>query len=41
MTARHVLGLLASLPDTTVVIATHEVPASLRSLGHVSTLPLD
>ena len=40
-TAQHVLGILIGLSDTTVVIATHEVPASLRSLGHVSTLPLD
>ncbi|MDP4504959.1 ATP-binding cassette domain-containing protein [Nonomuraea turcica] len=40
-TARHVLGILANLPDTVVVIAAHEVPETLRSLDHVSTLPLD
>jgi ATP-binding cassette subfamily C protein CydC len=40
-TARHVLGILASLPGTTVVIATHELPASLRALDRVSTLALD
>ncbi|MGN9838293.1 ATP-binding cassette domain-containing protein [Nonomuraea sp. H19] len=40
-TAQHILGILANLPDTAVVIATHELPASLRSLDHVSTLLLD
>ncbi|MFI6744150.1 ATP-binding cassette domain-containing protein [Nonomuraea sp. NPDC050451] len=40
-TARHVLGILANLPGTAVVIATHELPAALRSLDHVATLPLD
>ncbi|WP_433475034.1 ATP-binding cassette domain-containing protein [Spirillospora sp. CA-142024] len=40
-TAQHILGLLADLPDTTVVIATHELPAALRSLHHITTLPLD
>ncbi|MEU0211369.1 ATP-binding cassette domain-containing protein [Streptomyces canus] len=40
-TARHVLGVLATLPDTTVVLALHEVPVCLESAGHVSRLPLD
>jgi ATP-binding cassette subfamily C protein CydC len=40
-TARHVLGILATLPDTTVVLALHEVPVCLESAGHVSRLPLD
>jgi cytochrome bd-type quinol oxidase subunit 1 len=30
-----------TFPAITVVIATHELPASLRTLDHVSTLPLD
>jgi ABC-type transport system involved in cytochrome bd biosynthesis fused ATPase/permease subunit len=40
-TAQHILGILADLPGTTVVIALHDVPAWLASAGHVSTLPLD
>jgi ATP-binding cassette subfamily C protein CydC len=40
-TARHVLGILATLPDTTVVLALHEVPVCLESAGQVSRLPLD
>ncbi|TPQ19442.1 ATP-binding cassette domain-containing protein [Streptomyces sporangiiformans] len=40
-TARHVLGILTNLPDTTVVIALHDVPACLKSSGHVTRLPLD
>ena len=40
-TAHHVLGVLADLPDTTVVISTHRVPASLASIEHVATLSLD
>ncbi|WP_405923547.1 ATP-binding cassette domain-containing protein [Streptomyces sp. NBC_00035] len=40
-TARHVLGILANLPDTTVVIALHDVPVCLESAGHVTRLPLD
>ncbi|MEU5345646.1 ATP-binding cassette domain-containing protein [Streptomyces sp. NPDC020766] len=40
-TARHVLGILANLPDTTVVLALHDVPACLESAGHMTRLPLD
>ncbi|MEV1065398.1 ATP-binding cassette domain-containing protein [Streptomyces sp. NPDC050263] len=40
-TARHVLGILTHLPDTTVVIALHAVPACLEPAGHVTRLPLD
>ncbi|MER5185329.1 ATP-binding cassette domain-containing protein [Streptomyces sp. NPDC002896] len=40
-TARHVLRILADLPDTTVVLALHEVPACLALLGHESELSLD
>ncbi|WP_406437528.1 ATP-binding cassette domain-containing protein [Streptomyces sp. NBC_01613] len=40
-TARHVLGILTHLPDTTVVIALHAVPAWLESSGQVTQLPLD
>ncbi|WP_421106050.1 ATP-binding cassette domain-containing protein [Streptomyces sp. NEAU-S77] len=40
-TARHVLGILQNLPDTTVVVALHAVPAYLEPSGHVSRLPLD
>ncbi|MFD9325743.1 ATP-binding cassette domain-containing protein [Streptomyces sp. NPDC060065] len=40
-TARHVLGVLANLPDTTVVIALHDVPAYLEPDGRVTQLPLD
>jgi len=40
-TARHVLGILTNLPDTTVVLALHDVPACLESAGHVTQLPLD
>ncbi|WP_329310244.1 ATP-binding cassette domain-containing protein [Streptomyces sp. NBC_01262] len=40
-TARHVLGILANLPDTTVVLALHDVPACLKPSGHVTQLPLD
>ncbi|MEY9995342.1 ATP-binding cassette subfamily C protein CydC [Streptomyces sp. V4I8] len=40
-TARHVLGILQNLPDTTVVLALHDVPASLELSGHVTQLPLD
>lgn len=40
-TARHVLGILTDLPDTTVVVAMHEVPPYLAAAGNVSTLPLD
>ncbi|MEV0639885.1 ATP-binding cassette domain-containing protein [Streptomyces sp. NPDC050619] len=40
-TARHVLGILENLPDTTVVIALHDVPVCLESAGHVTRLPLD
>lgn len=39
-TARHILGMLADLPDTTVVIATHHLPRCLVSVPHVSTLAL-
>ncbi|WP_405863710.1 ATP-binding cassette domain-containing protein [Streptomyces sp. NBC_00005] len=39
-TARHILGMLADLPDTTVVIATHHMPTCLATAGQVSTLPL-
>jgi ABC-type transport system involved in cytochrome bd biosynthesis fused ATPase/permease subunit len=37
-TAQYILGMLASLPDTTVVIATHHLPRCLASARHVSTL---
>ncbi|MGW0583769.1 ATP-binding cassette domain-containing protein [Streptomyces sp. NPDC002920] len=40
-TARHVLGILTHLPDTTVVVALHDVPACLEPAGHVARLPLD
>ncbi|WP_030604339.1 ATP-binding cassette domain-containing protein [Streptomyces fulvoviolaceus] len=40
-TARHVLGILQNLPDTTVVVALHAVPDCLESAGHVTRLPLD
>ncbi|MFD3505561.1 ATP-binding cassette domain-containing protein [Streptomyces sp. NPDC058676] len=40
-TARHVLGILTDLPDTTVVIALHAVPAWLLPAGQVTQLPLD
>jgi ATP-binding cassette, subfamily C, bacterial CydC len=40
LTARHVLGLLATLPDTTVVIATHDVPKPLESDPDVHVLRL-
>ncbi|WP_329222221.1 ATP-binding cassette domain-containing protein [Streptomyces sp. NBC_01485] len=40
-TARHVLGILTNLPDTTVVIALHAVPACLEPAGQVTQLPLD
>ncbi|HEX6356635.1 ATP-binding cassette domain-containing protein [Actinophytocola sp.] len=39
-TAQHILDILTKLPDTTVIIATHEPPTSPRS-RHMSTLPLD
>ncbi|MFI9583756.1 ATP-binding cassette domain-containing protein [Streptomyces sp. NPDC052236] len=40
-TARHVLSILKNLPDTTVVIALHDVPACLEPSGQVTQLPLD
>ncbi|WP_406464834.1 ATP-binding cassette domain-containing protein [Streptomyces sp. NBC_01622] len=40
-TARHVLGILAKLPDTTVVLALHDVPECLEASWHVTRLPLD
>lgn len=40
-TARHVLGILTNLPDTTVVLALHDVPICLESAGPVTRLPLD
>ncbi|WP_307678165.1 hypothetical protein [Streptomyces sp. V4I2] len=40
-TARHVLGILADLPDTTLVLALHDVPAWLEHAVHVVELPLD
>lgn len=40
-TARHVLGILTDLPDTTVVLALHDVPVCLESAAHVTRLPLD
>ncbi|MFD3928211.1 ATP-binding cassette domain-containing protein [Streptomyces sp. NPDC058614] len=40
-TARHVLGVLANLRDTTVVIALHDVPVYLEADGRVTRLPLD
>ncbi|WP_406496389.1 ATP-binding cassette domain-containing protein [Streptomyces sp. NBC_01604] len=40
-TARHVLGILADLPDTTLVLALHDVPAWLERAAHVVELPLD
>lgn len=40
-TAQHILNALTNLPDTTVILATHELPTSLRSRDHVSTLALD
>jgi ATP-binding cassette subfamily C protein CydC len=40
-TARHVLGILANLPDTTVVLALHDVPECLEASWHVTRLPLD
>ncbi|MEU3619719.1 ATP-binding cassette domain-containing protein [Streptomyces sp. NPDC006872] len=40
-TARHVLGILTQLPDTTVVVALHDVPECLESAGNVTRLPLD
>lgn len=40
-TARHVLGILTSLPDTTVVLALHALPVCLESAAHVTRLPLD
>lgn len=40
-TARHVLGILQDLPDTTVVLALHDVPVCLESAGPVTRLPLD
>ncbi len=40
-TARHVLGILRNLPDTTVIIALHELPTWLEPTPHVTRLPLD
>ncbi|WP_043665117.1 ATP-binding cassette domain-containing protein [Streptomyces xylophagus] len=40
-TARHVLGILANLPDTAVVLALHDVPECLEGSWHVTRLPLD
>ncbi|WP_105967813.1 ATP-binding cassette domain-containing protein [Streptomyces geranii] len=40
-TARHVLGILTNLPDTTVVLALHAVPECLEAAGQVTQLPLD
>ncbi|MGW7203096.1 ATP-binding cassette domain-containing protein [Streptomyces sp. NPDC054837] len=40
-TARHVLGILQNLPDTTVVLALHAIPAWLELSEHVTQLPLD
>ncbi|MER6135589.1 ATP-binding cassette domain-containing protein [Streptomyces sp. NPDC001815] len=40
-TARHVLGILANLPDTTIVLALHDVPVCLEPAVHVVQLPLD
>ncbi|MFF4274227.1 ATP-binding cassette domain-containing protein [Streptomyces sp. NPDC001536] len=40
-TARHVLGILQSLPDTTVVLALHAVPEWLDASPHMTRLPLD
>ncbi|MFD4603321.1 ATP-binding cassette domain-containing protein [Streptomyces sp. NPDC058464] len=40
-TARHVLGILAGLRDTAVVIALHHMPSSLAGAGQVVELPLD
>ncbi|WP_405723188.1 ATP-binding cassette domain-containing protein [Streptomyces sp. NBC_01537] len=40
-TAQHIIGILADLPGTTVVIAMHDVPASPAWAGDVSALPLD
>lgn len=40
-TATHVLGILTDLPDTTVVLALHDVPICLESAGQVTRLPLD
>jgi ATP-binding cassette subfamily C protein CydC len=40
-TARHVLGILTDLTDTTVILAMHHVPACLAPTGNVSELPLD
>ena len=40
-TARHVLRTLARLPDTTVVLALHDLPEALQPPGRVATLSLD
>ncbi|MGW3645423.1 ATP-binding cassette domain-containing protein [Streptomyces sp. NPDC000878] len=40
-TARHVLGILTNLPDTTVVLALHDIPACIEPTGHLTRLPLD
>jgi ATP-binding cassette subfamily C protein CydC len=40
-TARHVLRTLAQLPDTTVVLAVHDLPDALEPAGQVTTLSLD
>lgn len=41
LTARHVLGILADLPDTTVIVAMHDVPVWLSPTENVSELSLD
>jgi ATP-binding cassette subfamily C protein CydC len=40
-TARHVLRTLARLPDTTVVLALHDLPEALGAGERVATLSLD
>jgi ATP-binding cassette, subfamily C, bacterial CydC len=40
-TARHVLRTLAQLPDTTVVLAVHDLPDALKPAGQVAILSLD